>query len=410
VTQLLTSVNNGVIDVQTTTNTTGVRQLSRQYVTANDLENRPTEWTTGGRPVYRRLPSVSPTYQIDFEADGQIGYVFIPWGEGIFGPTTAEVVATETKTGIFVWGGNIIWDKGRTPLVPTLVDFAVLDVPPGRYLCGYELFYNDDLFEAVYTVEDAALTGEELTVTSSTDTVVGWRYPVVNAFLNNSTRFWKNNDSFFPVYSQPTAAYFSWSSVLGSAYSSVTVRCPDNTVVTGTATFSYVLNSVVTEVSTVSVSSDDIGQYYTFEVVLPSFQTGWRVDFSDLSVSIQSITVTGQITQMRRPSGPTPKAALSLYPSLSAPAESVFCSLAYVEVGKLYEVKEIDDVRDIVHRNFEPVADWLTVGWDEEFTSLHDTIKNFASTWMAPPTALKGEYLDLEIDGVILSNSVILGE
>ena len=409
-TQLLTSVNNGVIDVQATTNEAGVKQLSRQFISVNGLQNRPTEWVPGGRPIYGRLPSVSQTYQVSFEADGKLGFVFIPWGEGDFGPLSCEVVATDSKTGIFVKGGSIVWEKGRSPVIPTLVDFTVLDVAPGRYLCGYDLFYNDDLFEAIYVVTDAALTGEDLIIQSSTDAVIGWRYPAVNSFLNNTTLYWKNNDTFFPSYTQPTSAYFSWVSPLGSAYSSVTVRCPDNTVLTGTATLSYLSGGALSEVSTVSVSSDDAGQYYTFEVSTPSFQTGWQVNFSDLTVSIQSITVTGQVTQLRRPSGPTPKSALSLYPSLSAPAESVFCALAYVDVGQFYKIEEIEDIRNITHRNLEPVADWLTVGWDEQLTSLYSTVKDFANTWMAPTTALTGEYLDLTTKGVLLSNSVILGE
>jgi len=409
-TKLVSSVNNGVIDVQTTVNTAGIRQLSRQFIAANSLQNRPTEWVPDGRPIYGRLPSVSQTYQISFDADGSIGYVFVPWGVGIFGPASCEVIATDTKTGIFVKGGNIIWSKGRNPVVPTIVDFAVLDIPPGRYLCGYELFYNDAPFEAVYTVEDAALTGEELVIESSTDSTLGWRYPAVNAFLNSTTKTWKNKDTLFPPYSQPTSAYFLWESKLASAYSSVTVRCPANTVLTGTATLSYLLNGVLTEVSSTSVASDDVGQFYTFGVNSPSFQTGWRVDFSDLSVSVQSVTVTGQVTQLRRPSGPTPKAALSLYPNLSPPEGSVFCALAYVDVGELYKVEKITDVRNITHRNLEPVADWLTVEWDEELTSLYSTVKNFSDTWLAPTTALEGEYLDLVKKGVILSDSVILSE
>ena len=409
-TQLLTSVNNGVIDVQTTTDRAGIRQLSRQFISANNLKNRPTEWVPGGRPVYGRLPSVSQTYQVSFEADGNIGYVFIPWGAGIFGPASCEVIATDSKTGIFIKGGNIIWSKGGNPVIPALVDFTVLDVPPGRYLCGYELSYNDDPFEAIYTVEDYALTGEHLSIASSTDSVLSWRFPAYYSFLNNTTLYWKNNDTYFPLYAQPTSAFLSWESQLGSAYSSVTVRCPVNTVLKGTATLSYMLNGFLTEVSTVAISSDSVGQYYTFNIASPSFQTGWQVDFSDLAVSIQSVTVTGQVTQIRRPSGPTPKAALSLYPRLSAPAETVFCALAYVDVGQLYKVEEIIDIRNITHRNLEPVADWLTVGWDEQLTNLYSTVKNFANTWMAPTTALKGEYLDLTAKGVVLSNSVILGE
>jgi hypothetical protein len=364
----------------------------------------------GGRPVYRRLPSVSETYQVDFDADGDIGYCYIPWGEGIFGPTSIEVVATDTKTGILVKGGNIIWKYGKNPVVPTLVDFTVLDVPPGRYLVGYDLVYDDLPFEAVYSVEDFALTGENLEVTSSTDRVVGWRYPSVNAFLNGDATSWKNSDTFFPTYSQPSEAFLQWVSPLGSAYSSVTLRCPANTALTGTASFFYVQDGVETLVETVNVSSDSDGQYYTFAPVEPSFQAGWKVTFSDLNVSVQSVVVSGQVTQVRRPSGPVPKAALAMHLNLVAPENGTFCALAYVDVGSLYRVEEIIDIRNIVHRNLEPVADWLTTFWDAQLIDLHQTFKTFAGSFMAPPTALKSEYLDLSKTGVVLSNSVTLGQ
>lgn len=408
--QLLTSVNGGVVDVQTTTRRQGAQQLSRQYVEAKSLQSRPTEWVEEGRPIYRRLPSVSETYQIDFDADGEIGYCYIPWGEGIFGPVSTQVVATDTRKGIFVKGGVVVWKYGRNVVIPTLVDFTVLDVPPGRYLVGYDLEYDDEPFEAIYSVEDFALTGETLNLTSSTDNIVGWRYPVSSAFTNNSRQTWKNKDTLLPPYAQPAVAYVQWETELASAYSSITLRCPDNSSFTGTASLSYLVNGEKTPVDTVAVQSDEQGQYFTIPVNFPSFQTGWRVDFSDTSVSIQSVSVTGQITQVRRPSGPVPKASLSLYGNLFAPKDRVFCALAYVDVGDSYLVEEVIDIRNITHRNLEPVANWLTTFWDENLINLQQTIKHFAPEWMAPPSALKVEYENLTKEGVVLSDSVTLGQ
>lgn len=408
--QLLTSVNGGVVDVQTTTARFGAQQLSRQFVEANNLQSRPTEWVPGGRPIYRRLPAVNQTYQVDFDADGEIGYCFIPWGEGIFGPVSLEVVATNTKTGIFVKGGSIIWKYGKNAVLPTLVDFIVLEVLSGRYLVGYELVYDDEPFEAIYTVENFALTGEVLDITSSSDSATGWRYPAVNAFLNGTKTSWKNNDTFFPAYAQPTQSFLQWISPLASAYSSVTLRCPPRTAVSGSASLYYVNGGVETLLSTVDVQSDSSGQLFTFTVQGPSFQTGWKVSFTDLTVSIQSVTVAGQVTQIRRPSGPVPKAALAMYSNLTVPEDMVFCALAYVDVGDSGQVTEITDIRNITHRNLEPVSNWLTTFWDEGFSSLHQTVENYPVSWMAPTTALKEEYAELTKKGVVLSTSVNLGE
>ena len=65
--QQLTSISGGITpEVQTTLRTSRINLLSPQYIEAKSLESRPTEWVPGGRPIYRRLPAVSETYQIDF--------------------------------------------------------------------------------------------------------------------------------------------------------------------------------------------------------------------------------------------------------------------------------------------------------------------------------------------------------
>ena len=65
--QTLVPLNNGIVpQVQTTTTQPRIDLYSPQYVKVNNLESRPTEWNPIGRPIYRRLPAVSETYQIDF--------------------------------------------------------------------------------------------------------------------------------------------------------------------------------------------------------------------------------------------------------------------------------------------------------------------------------------------------------
>ena len=66
--QTLTPTNGGVVtQVATTTESQNrLKVVSPQYVVVNGLESRPTEWIPGGRPIYRRLPAASETYQINF--------------------------------------------------------------------------------------------------------------------------------------------------------------------------------------------------------------------------------------------------------------------------------------------------------------------------------------------------------
>ena len=64
--QQLTPISGGVQVVQTTTAESRLLVLSPQYIDVKNLHSRPTEWVPGGRPIYRRLPAISETYQIDF--------------------------------------------------------------------------------------------------------------------------------------------------------------------------------------------------------------------------------------------------------------------------------------------------------------------------------------------------------
>ena len=119
--QQLTPVNGGIIpEVQTTTLESRLNVLSQQYITVNNLHSRPTEWVPAGRPIYRRLPAVSETYQIDFfnivntpntaaaTELQEIGYVYIPWGASINGSISSEVVEGGTPNSLLIKAGTIV--------------------------------------------------------------------------------------------------------------------------------------------------------------------------------------------------------------------------------------------------------------------------------------------------------------
>jgi len=414
--QQLTSINGGATpEIQTTLRTSRVNLLSPQYIEAKSLESRPTEWVPGGRPIYRRLPAISETYQIDFfnivpESNvgpgyiEEVGYVFVPWGESDLSSSSVRVSISESKGDLIISSGSLVWRQGKTFVYPALINLEVLEVLNGRYDLAYKLIFNDEPLPFQYSVTDFALTGLPLTITASTDLITGWRFPAVNAFLDTTTLNWSTEDTYYPSYAQPTTSYIQWESVLAQSYESITLRCPTGTAYTGTATLYYVNNGVLSEVTTTKISSDTAGQYFTLSITEQVLQKGWRIKFSSTKVSIQSITVTGVITRLERPSVPVPRASLVLYPSGTLPVGETFCSLAEITVNNDFQVTKLRDTRDIIRRDYTPVSDWLTKPFDTDLINLYEEVSIYPTTWMNPPTAMRQEYDGLTQYQVIVEN------
>ena len=422
--QVLTPVNGGVQQIQATATENRIRVLSPQYITANRLESRSTEWVQGGRPIYRRLPAASETYQIDFfnvvpaantvaayEIQEQ-GYVYIPWGEGLNSGKSMEVVASESQQDLLIKSGTIVWRYGNTQVRPTLINLKVLDVVSGKYDLAYQLIFDDSPIQKLYQVSDYALTGLPLNITSSADATVGWRYPAVNAFLNTANNWWANKDTLLPTYAQPDASFIQWESDLPQAYSKITLRCPANTAYAGIATLSYYNNSTLIPVEEVPIQKDTTGQFFEFSPATPVFQSGWNVSFSSLDMAIQSVSVSGVLTLLEPQESPSTRATLVMYPTGTLPKTVVnasdetvpatYCLLAQVDITNNFKVEKIQDVRYIIHRDYVPVADWLTKPFDEDLIDLYGQVKEYRPLWMEPPSAMKQEYAALSKNQIIV--------
>jgi hypothetical protein len=120
--------------------------------------------------------------------------------------------------------------------------------------------------------------------------------------------------------------------------------------------------------------------------------------------------VTGIVTQTARPSGLAPRSSLVIYPENNVPETiqtpdgrtipATYCRLAYVDVNNLYQVEKILDLRYIIHRDYQPVADWLTEPFDNNLINLYDQVKSYSPLWMSPVTCMDQEYANLETDQV----------
>jgi len=408
---MITSLNGGVAEVSTAVDPVPGTLYSAQYIKVKSLESRPTEWIPGGRPIYRRLPSTSETYQVNFTEDGKVGFVYIPWGEGIFGAESLEVVSTDNLKGVLVKAGTIVWEEGRSQVNPVLIDLQDLQVTSGRYFLGYELNYDDSEKPFQYQVSSYSLSGLPLTITASSDSTFGWRFPASNAFVPEADLTWRNYDSFLPNYAQPVQSYLRWESDTVAALETVRIYLPPQVVIPSgvRAVMSYNVGSSWSFASSTQLTLSSPQSYFEFQLDEPTFQSGWEIAWENddgspfLEISVDNITVSGVVTLNRKPSAPVPSATLVMYPENQVPSDGTYCELAKVDVNATYEITDILDTRSIIHRDYVPVADWLTRPWDENLISLYSQVSDYASLWMGPLTCLNFEYETLTKYGITVN-------
>jgi hypothetical protein len=169
---------------------------------------------------------------------------------------------------------------------------------------------------------------------------------------------------------------------------------------------------VLSPVETVAVSEDSSGQYYEFLITQPVLQQGWQVAFSENTVSVQNITVSGVLTLLEPQATVSPRSRLVMYPAGTLPPltedangdpiPANYCRLAEVDVSNNYKVLRISDQRTIIQRDYTPVADWLTTPFDQDLINLYEQVSEYPKLWMAPPSCLKQEYANLSSDQIVV--------
>ena len=92
------------------------------------------------------------------------------------------------------------------------------------------------------------------------------------------------------------------------------------------------------------------------------------------------------------PTGTLPKTVVN---ASNETVPATYCSLAQVDITNTYKVENIQDLRYIIHRDYVPVADWLTKPFDEDLIDLYEQVTDYRPLWMAPPSAMKQEYAAL---------------
>ena len=418
--QNLVALNGGRNQIETSSTFQQGVNLSRQYVDILRLNPRPTEWVPGGRPIYGRLPSASQVYQLDFGLNGDSAYAYIPVGSSRLGKGSLQVQSSGDSKFLTIQSGEIVWKYGSLTADPVIISLEEMGMINTKYLLAYQLYYDDSPFVSEYSVKNFSLSGYELNANSSTDSVEGWRYTPVFAFTDLESQTWRNYDGLFPSYSGE--AFLSWQSPYPAAYSELTLRCPTNSSVTGTASLYYMTcpNPVGGETycsspvwilqGTTEVEKDSEGLYFKFSLPEPSYRYGWKVVWSDDKVAISRVLVSGILSLLRKPATATTFFQLAAYPENSVPktvkntlgidVPITLCNLAYVDINGAYRVEKITDLREIVHTDYQPVADWLTKEFDENLINLFSQVKSYSSLWMNPQKCMRQEYASLEENSI----------
>lgn len=423
--------------ITTTTSGLNTSVLSSQYKKARKLVEGETEWWVPlGRPIYRRLPAVSEAYQVNFYADGEIGYCLIPPGRGQFGAGSLNVTTNEEKTVLLIYDGVIVWETGDTPILKTVVDLDQIGLTSGRWLVAYQRIYSDAPQPFEYAVTDYSLAGADIAIGDSASAAYAiayepngnpWPYPGQFAFLNqNPDLNWVNYTQTensnpisavngvtpgFPDWAQPVNGWLEWfttefeGTYLPWKLDEIVMRTPLKFANPPTASLYFYTGDETTPwgfVQEQSAKLDSNGYYWEFQTDATP-QVGWRVEWPDPKISVSSVEVSGQITLLRKPSVPVTRSQLAIYPENRVPKDAILCRLAIIDVVDSRLVDK-DDIRNIATRDFEPIADWLTAFADEMLIDNYAKVKAYAPEFMSPPTLLKSAYFDLEEYGILVSD------
>jgi hypothetical protein len=64
-------------------------------------------------------------------------------------------------------------------------------------------------------------------------------------------------------------------------------------------------------------------------------------------------------------------------------------------VNSSFEVENVEDLRTIIHRDYVPVADWVTKPFDMDLINLYEQVSEYPTLWMSPPRCMDQEYAGL---------------
>ena len=344
----------------------------------------PTTWKSdSGRPIYHRLNSVSQQYQRGYDLDQAFVYLDPKFGKP-YGAGSLQVGRfTDRSEVLFVESGEITWEKGQVEVPSFEVDTSTLNfgfgLVDGLYQVGYTLEYTEPVYDSlipgysVAKVEDSLLSEASVSFSATSAS----EYHEAYRALSFDGAWWPG------VSTDANGETFTLD--LQQELSS------DKFVLVGDT------REASTALLTVEYSTDNTTWKPLLEVrpidgkwevpVYRSFKSRyWRFGFTDGDGSIEEILYTGEAYFLdNRVTGPV-QVATPYIDNFYEEIEGHYLLLASFEL-KRGLISSVTDYRRIDTFRYEPVSDWITDFQDSALMCLFDDVENYATKFLAPPTA-----------------------
>jgi len=393
-------VTNPISSAQAIDGTYSPSIYSEEAVEALKLTPYKTAWGFDfGRPIYHRLPAIEEGYQVAYDRDQPRVYID-PSSNRAVGVNTIEVQRDERNFAqLNVEGGRITWKEGMIEVEKTSIDTNLFNngygLPVGAYQVVYRIIPANEVqlspIPGYYPVEveDAPISEAYVDFKASSETSAHLDYYAIDTI--------ETTNSWWPTVNAETGGYDTGADFVLDFGSEVR---PRNLVVKG--------DSPRLADAKCALYGSDEGILWRLEDEQESVGENWsltndfhyrrylRTFFWDGHASINSFEYTGSIYLEDRRVREKQSLALLIVKDLYEEVEGDYLTLATFEVQQIGVLRNLRDQRQVSYHKYEPVAQWLTQFHDDNLRCLFDVVTNYSRLSMAPTSAAKYMYSELE--------------
>jgi len=371
----------------------------------------PTVWgRPTGLPVYDRLPGISQAYKI--EAGPDSAYVYIaPNFQTRVGPGSLQPLRSNSNGSLFFMeNGTITWSYGQVEVPSIAVDVSALNngagLPDGQYKAGYLMDYSvpKEPTRAFAYQENELLSEAYVAYAAGRDLIHHEDFEALSEDVARA--WWSNEDADAGTYK--TGAWYVLDFKEPVWPERIQFIGQPGEEATASLAVYYSDDAIIW---TKQTQTEPANGTWTFQ---NSATTGikkryWRFFWWDGKVTVGNILYTGEaLYEDARKNGPV-SLAEPFIDDLFEEIEDVHLLVATFEV-KNFEVLSIVDQRRFIQRKYEPVAQWLTSFEDLMLRCYFEDVEQYASLYMAPPTADYHFYNELDTNACSGEGFISLGK
>lgn len=408
----MTSREQLVKPVVTTVRSNGLvqpRVASEEALAVLNKKPIPTVWGQNyGLPVYDRLPGISQAYKI--EAGPDSAYVYIaPNFQKRQGPGSIEPGRLDSNFSVFTMeNGTITWSQGQVEVSKLQVDISTLagGLADGQYKAGYLMNYDvpQSPPKAFATQTDALLSDAYVAYAAGRDLIYYEDFRALSEDVQQA--WWSGEDAAAGTYKTGSWYVLDFKEPVWPER----IQFVGQPGQEATATLAvYWSDDAIIWNKQAQVNPVDGS--WTFQ---NSSTTGikkryWRFFWWDGKVTVGNILYTGEaLYEDARKNGPVSTAA-PFIDDLFEEIEGAHLLVATFEVQN-QKILSITDQRRFIQRKYEPVAQWLTSFEDLMLRCYFEDVEQYASLYMAPPTADYHFYNELDTNACSGEGFISLGE